>query len=173
MPSVWQATSKRQASSDDILDNFLLVFVFSITYDTEMDNIILDTNVLLAALRSRKGASYKLLTLVRAKKFRLHLSVPLFVEYESVCKREQHALDAETVDDILNYLALVASKHDIFYLWRPILKDPKDDHVLELAVKSSSQFIVTFNKKDFIGAEPFGVSIVSPLEYLQHLGEIK
>lgn len=161
-----------QPRSGDILIRSLLVFIFGITYDTEMDNIIIDTNVLLAALRSRKGASYKLLTLVRLKKFRLHLSVPLFVEYESVCKREQHALDAETVDDILNYLALVGDKHDIFYLWRPILKDPKDDHVLELAVKSNSEFIVTFNKRDFVGAESFGISIVSPLEYLQHLGEI-
>lgn len=73
---------------------------------------------------------------------------------------------------IASYLFLLLVLHKVEEI-PPILKDPKDDHVLELAVKSNSQFIVTFNKKDFVGAESFGISIVSPLEYLQHLGEIQ
>ena len=132
----------------------------------------MDTNVLLSAFRSRKGSSFRLLQLVDSGQFHINLSVPLFSEYESVLKREQHKLDNKTVDDILNYLALVGSKHEIFYLWRPVLKDPKDDHVLELAVKSNSGFIVTFNKRDFAGAEQFGIKLASPMEYLQYLGEI-
>ncbi len=137
-----------------------------------MDEIVLDTNVLLTALRSSTGASFRLLELVDAGLFHINLSVPLFSEYESVLKREQHALDSETVDDVLNYLALVGGRHEIFYLWRPFLKDPKDDHVLELAVKSNSRFIVTFNKRDFAGADQFRIALASPAEYLQHLGEI-
>lgn len=137
-----------------------------------MDNIVLDTNIVLSALRSNKGASHKLLTLLAETRFQIHLSVPLFAEYQDVLKREQHDLEQETIDDILNYLAFVAQKHDIFYLWRPFLKDPKDDHVLELAVKSNSRFIVTYNKRDFRNSEQFGITTITPLEFLQHLGEV-
>lgn len=138
-----------------------------------MTDIVLDTNVLLTALRSDKGASHALLRLIAESRFQLHLSVPLFSEYEDVLKRHQHGLDSETIDDVLNYLADVATKHDIFYLWRPFLKDPKDDHVLELAVKSNSQFIVSYNKRDFVGIQQFGIKVLSPLEFLKHIGEIE
>lgn len=137
-----------------------------------MKDIVLDTNVLLTALRSDRGSSHLLLKLVTEDKFRLHLSVPLFSEYEDVLKRHHHGLDDEVVNDILNYLAYTATKHDIFYLWRPFLKDPKDDHVLELAVKSNSQFIVSFNKRDFAGIEQFGLEVLTPLEFLRQIGEI-
>lgn len=137
-----------------------------------MNEIVLDTNVLLSALRSNQGASFKLLQLVDHGLFSINLSVPLFSEYESVLTREKHDLDLTSVDDILNYLALIARKHEIFYLWRPFLKDPFDDHVLELAVKSNSRFIITFNKRDFAGTEKFGIELATPAEYLKYLGVI-
>ena len=68
---------------------------------------------------------------------------------------------------------LVSNRKEIFFLWRPVLKDPKDDLVLELAVESESDYIVTFNKKDFRGIEKFGLKAVTPQEFLHIIGEIK
>ena len=136
--------------------------------------VVLDTNVLVAALRSRQGASHWLLRLVGDPRFRINLSVPLVLEYEDVLKRPDagHPLSAEEVDDVLNFLCASAGLREIFYLWRPVLPDPKDDFVLELAVESGCDYIVTFNTRDFAGAEKFGVLAIRPQEFLRELGEI-
>ena len=136
--------------------------------------VVLDTNVLVAALRSRRGASHRLLRLVGDPRWQINLSVPLLLEYEDVLKRADtgHALTLEEVDDVLNFLCASASLREIFYLWRPVLPDPKDDFVLELAVESGCEYIITFNSKDFVGAEKFGVSVMRPQEFLRELGEI-
>lgn len=138
-------------------------------------NIVLDTNVLVSALRSSGGASYKLLTLIDNGNFQLNLSVPLFLEYESVTLRECQKLLLKKSDilDILNYLAKASNKREIFYLWRPYLKDPKDDLVLEVAVESESKVIVTYNKKDFEGVEKFGTKVLTPKEFLKKRGLLK
>ena len=138
-------------------------------------NIVVDTNVLVSALRSQGGASYKLLTLIDNGDFHLNLSVPLFLEYESVILREiEHLLlDKESVEDILSYVALVSSKREIFYLWRPYLKDPKDDLVLEVAVESKSRIIVSYNKRDFSGIDKFGITVLTPKEFLVKRGFLK
>jgi putative PIN family toxin of toxin-antitoxin system len=107
--------------------------------------VVLDTNVLVAALRSRRGASHRLLKFVGDPRWRINLSVPLLLEYEDVLKRPDvgHSLSPEQVDDVLDFLCASASLREIFYLWRPILTDPKDDFVLELAVESGCDYIVT------------------------------
>ena len=136
--------------------------------------IVLDSNVLVTALRSRLGASYKLLTLIDCGKFQFHLSVPLLFEYESVLKRDvkNSELSMEEIDSILDYLCQLSSRHKISYLWRPYLKDPKDDFILELAVEAGCDFIITYNKKDFFGVEFFNIKILSPKEFLQKIGEL-
>lgn len=138
-----------------------------------MLRIVIDTNVIIAALRSRRGASFKLLSLIDAGLFRVNLSVPLFLEYEAVAKREQHrfTLNDQDIEDILNYIAAVSDKRDIFFLWRPFLKDPKDDLVLEIAVESASQFIITHNLRDFAGIEKFNLQAITPQQLLKQLGE--
>ena len=138
-------------------------------------NIVLDTNILVSALRSRKGASYKLLTLIDNGDFQLNLSVPLFIEYEAVTLREstKSPLSKEDILDILNYIAHISSKREIFFLWRPFLKDPKDDLVLEVAVESNSKFIITYNEKDFAGIEKFGIKTLTPKEFLTKRGLLK
>ena len=135
-------------------------------------NIVLDTNVLISALRSRQGASYKLLSLIDNGNFILNISVPLFLEYESVAYRESlnSPLGKSDIEDILNYIAQVSSKRDIFYLWRPFLKDSKDDLVLEVAVESRSKVIVTYNKKDFVGIDKFGIKALTSREFLEKRG---
>ncbi|MEA1891386.1 MAG: putative toxin-antitoxin system toxin component, PIN family [Campylobacterota bacterium] len=133
--------------------------------------IVLDTNVLVTALLSRNGASFKLLSLIDDKKIELVLSAPLVKEYEDVLSREKFAFNNDSIKDILDYLCLISSHHKIYYLWRPILKDFKDDMVLELAVKANA-IIVTHNKKDFEGASKFNLPVLSASEFLHLLGEI-
>jgi len=142
---------------------------------TETLQIIIDTNVLLSALRSQFGASFRLLSLVGDTRFQTNLSVALVLEYEDVLKRPEINLDLthQEIDDVLNFLCQNANLHEIFYLWRPTLRDPKDDFVLELAVESNSDYIVTFNTKDFAEAEKFGIQAVKPGEFLKIIGEIK
>lgn len=74
------------------------------------------------------------------------------------------------IDTLLDYYCSVANLHEIYYLWRPILRDPKDEMILELAVKAQCDFIVTFNKRDFLGIEQFGVVALTPKEFLGHIG---
>lgn len=75
------------------------------------------------------------------------------------------------IENLLDYVCSMANRQKIFYLWRPCLRDPKDDLVLELAVASRSGFIVTFNHRDFAGAEQFSIEVVSPIDFLRQIGE--
>ena len=137
--------------------------------------IVIDTNVFYAALRSRRGASHQLLQEIgRNDAFRIHLSVPLVLEYEEIAKRHSRTLGLThtDIDDILDYLCSVAGLHTIFYLWRPYLPDPDDDMLLELAVEAGCRRIVTFNKRDFRGSEQFGVRAVTPQEFLREIGVV-
>ena len=136
--------------------------------------VVLDTNVVVSALRSGRGASFRLLSLVGTGRFDICLSIPLLLEYEEVIGRhlDQIGLTRVQIDDILDYLCSVAIKQEIFYLWRPTLRDPKDDLVLELAVAAQCRDIVTYNRKDFAGSERFGVQARRPHELLAELGEI-
>ena len=134
--------------------------------------VVIDTNVIIAALKSNLGASHKLLLLLPEKIYTPNISVPLFVEYESVAKRKgliEH-LNYEDIDSILDYLLSMSSIRKVFYLWRPVLKDPKDDLVLEVAVESQSKYIITFNKKDFKGFEKFGIMALTPQEFMSKRG---
>src|SRR5512134_673549 len=121
--------------------------------------IVVDTNVFVTALRSQFGASYKLLSLIDEEIFKLNLSVPLALEYEEVAKRMigEIALSEKEIDDILDFVISRSNHRHIFYLWRPQLKDPSDDLVLELAVTASCNYILTYNVNDFKGIEKFGI----------------
>ncbi len=135
-------------------------------------NVVIDTNVLISALRSKQGASHKLLLLLAHDAFTPNVSVPLFVEYESVAKRTGllSGLDSNDINSILDYFLSKSKIRKIFYLWRPFLKDQKDDLVLEVAVESQSEYIITFNTNDFSGCEKFGVKIVTPYEFMKVRG---
>ncbi|MFN9732813.1 MAG: PIN domain-containing protein [Microcystis sp.] len=62
--------------------------------------------------------------------------------------------------------------HEIFFLWRPFLRDPKDDMVLELAVKAGCQSIITYNTRDFAGVEQFGLCLLEPSGFLRLIGKL-
>jgi putative PIN family toxin of toxin-antitoxin system len=136
--------------------------------------VVIDTNVLVSALRSRKGASFKVVSLIGKGLFQLSVSVPLVLEYESATKRVSKlvGLKYSDIDDILDYICKVAEHGDIYYLWRPFLKDPKDDMVLEVAVESESEFIVTHNLRDFAEIGQFGLEAITPNQLLERIGEL-
>jgi putative PIN family toxin of toxin-antitoxin system len=147
--------------------------VAGIVYDTAMvPRVVIDTSVFISALRSRRGASYRLLMLIGGKQFEIALSVPLVVEYEDAAKRMPDAtgLEPGEVDDVIDYLCSVAHLQEIHFLWRPALRDARDDHVLELAVEAGCRIIVTHNMKDFVEAERFGIEAVTPGEFLGRIG---
>lgn len=132
--------------------------------------VVIDTNVLVAALRSRRGAAFQVLLAMRDRRVEYVLSVPLFLEYEDVLKRPGMVpLPADSIDRLLSLLASSSHKQDIFFLWRPYLRDAKDDMVLEVAVAARCQGIVTFNTRDFQGAEQFGIDILTPQQLLEYL----
>ena len=136
--------------------------------------IVVDTNVFVTALRSQFGASYKLLSLIDEEIFKLNLSVPLALEYEEVAKRmmSEITLSEKEIDDILDFVVGRSNHWHIFYLWRPQLKDPSDDMVLELAVTAGCQYILTYNLKDFKGSEKFGIEAITPKAFLEMVGEL-
>ena len=137
--------------------------------------VVLDTNIIVSALRSQQGASYKLLMLVGRADFEINLSVSLLLEYEDATKRllGEIPLAEEDINNILDYLCSMANQREVFYLWRPFLRDPKDDMVLELAVSGRCEAIITYNKKDFVGGDQFGLRVITPKEFLEELGELK
>jgi len=146
-----------------------------IIYNTTMGvhQIVLDTNVFVTALRSKRGASYKLLSLIDSQMYQINLSVPLVIEYEAITKRQADELELTTheIDDIIDYLVLLANRWQIHYLWRPQLNDPNDDMLLELAVTANCKFIITYNLQDFKGVEKFNVEVVTPKDFLRIIGE--
>lgn len=115
-----------------------------------------------------------MLSLVGTGQFDLHLSVPLVFEYEDVLLRELPHLQVtkEAVEALIDFHCAVAMHHPIFFLWRPFLRDPKDDMVLELTVKAGCEFIVTYNARDFAGVEQFGIRVIDPGAFLQHIGAL-
>lgn len=136
--------------------------------------IVMDTNVLDSALRSRKGASFALLSrIARTDLFELNVSVPLILEYDDIGKRHISVtgLTALDIGGIVDFICANARKREIFYLWRPLLSDPKDDMVLELAVEAGCDAIVTFNVRDFAEAERFGIRVMTPRDFLLEIGE--
>jgi predicted nucleic acid-binding protein len=136
--------------------------------------IVIDTNVLDAALRSRRGASFKFVSLLPSDKFSIAISVPLVFEYEDALKRlASSAITEQDIGIFVDFLCKIGHHQDIFFLWRPFLPDPSDDYVLEVAVAAGCDAIVTYNKRDFKGIERFGLRVLDPRELLTEIGVIK
>jgi putative PIN family toxin of toxin-antitoxin system len=144
-----------------------------ISYDTAVRRVVLDTSVIVAALRSRQGASFRLVSLLEQGRYEIALSVPLLFEYEDVLTRfvETGLYESRDVDDFLDFVCHVAFRQSIFFLWRPYLPDAKDDMVLELAVAAGSEAIITHNVRDFVGTKNFGIEVHRPKDFLHILEE--
>ncbi len=149
------------------VDNSSILVLYLIP-DSMNDKIVIDTNVIFSGLNSRNGKSFSLLSKIPETLFDIQISVPLILEYESILLKHTEflGLDTNDVKKFLDYICHIGHETRIYYLWRPILKDPFDDHVLEVAVASNSQFIITHNIKDFEKAEDFNISPMTPGQYL-------
>ena len=137
--------------------------------------IVVDTSVLVAGLRSRRGAAFRLLSEVGKTHFEIALSVPLVLEYEDVLLRhaEDVGLAADDIDALLDYFCRVGHLQRIFFLWRPLLPDPKDDLVLEVAVAAECKAVVTYNVRHFAGTEQFWIQVSEPGPFLRDIGVLK
>jgi putative PIN family toxin of toxin-antitoxin system len=133
--------------------------------------VVLDTNVLVAAMRSRRGASFELMSRLGKGAFDIAVSVSLVLEYESVLLRHvaESQMSDQDIRDLVDYMCDVAMWQEIFFLWRPYLRDPNDDLILELAVAAGCDAVVTHNIRDFSGAERLGIEVLTPGTFLQVL----
>lgn len=134
-----------------------------------MNPVLIDTNVLVAGLTSSKGASYAVLQAVSVGKLRIVASTALWLEYESVLKRDEiralHGFSSKQIDKLLFALAVWVQPVMLHYLWRPQLRDPGDELVLEAAVNGHAKSIITHNTRDFALVAPkFGVRVLTPAQ---------
>ncbi len=138
--------------------------------------IIIDTSVVISAICSKRGASYRLLLNLGAdNRFEINLSTALLLEYEEKTKEHgaKFGYTDGQIDNFLNFICFVANEIPVRFRWRPFLRDADDEFVLELAIAANADYIVTYNLRDFVGAETFGIKIIMPKEFLQILGDIK
>lgn len=128
--------------------------------------VVLDTNIIVAAFQSATGASNAILRELGTRKFTHVYSNALLYEYEEVLLR----LNLLSVTQLETFLAFFVQQGEaamIYFRLRPQLKDPKDEHVLELAVNARVAYLVTFNLKDFVPARHFGINVILPRDFLQ------
>jgi putative PIN family toxin of toxin-antitoxin system len=132
--------------------------------------VVLDTSVVVAALRSRIGASNEVLRLVARRRITALATPALFLEYEDVLMRPEqsavHGLNVREIERVLAALASAVEPVTVHIAWRPQLRDPSDEMVLEAAINGQADALVTFNVKDFIPAKRFGLSVVRPADLL-------
>ena len=136
--------------------------------------IVVDTNVFVAALRSKRGAANFLVNRLDDERWQLNLSNALVLEYEDVLGREDMRtfISPAEINKTISAVCSISRFHKIFYLWRFLSRDPDDNFILELAIKANADFIVTFNKKDLSRAIEFGVRLVTPREFLENEGDM-
>jgi putative PIN family toxin of toxin-antitoxin system len=134
--------------------------------------VVLDTSVVVAALRTRLGAGNAVLRLVASRHLLLQATPPLFLEYEEVLKRPEqrlaHGLNVEDVDEFLAELAALIEPVEVHFEWRPQLRDPNDEMVLEAAINGQTNALVTYNVADFeIAGERFKIPVLRPVDLLR------
>ena len=137
--------------------------------DPDELRVVLDTNVLVAAARSRHGASFALVRSIPAAEFLPCLSVGLYAEWQEVMTRPSNVppgLTSENALDFVRYLSSQCHLQEIHFSWRPFLPDADDDMVLELALAAGCACIITHNVKDFAGSEQLGVTALTPRDFL-------
>ena len=136
--------------------------------------LVLDTDAVVAAIRSPTGASAAIVRAVRQRQAALLLSVPLAMEYEALCRRPEHRVEAglseREVEIFLDALIALAEPVLTHFLWRPQLHDPNDEMVLEAAVNGRADAVVTFNVRDYgTAASQFGVEVLLPREAIARI----
>ncbi|MEI7780420.1 MAG: putative toxin-antitoxin system toxin component, PIN family [Planctomycetota bacterium] len=132
--------------------------------------VVIDTSVLVAASKSRRGASFAIVSSIPSPHFEPCLSVSLYAEWLEALSRPENLPQGVTHDDVVGFVRYLASQshlQEIYFLWRPFLKDSDDDMLLELAVAANCRVIVTHNVRDFVGVEKFDIVALAPGQFLR------
>ena len=137
--------------------------------------VILDTNVILAAMRSQTGASHRLLLTIGHPHWQSVVTPALMYEYEDVARRPGNVpgLSRQAITDILDLIYRQSHRQLVWFSWRPLSPDPGDDLVLDAAIAGGCDFVVSFNKRHLRAAREFGIAVLPPAELLKLIGEIK
>jgi putative PIN family toxin of toxin-antitoxin system len=132
--------------------------------------VVIDTNVFIAGLRSKFGASHEILRLLPNQKWESNISIPLLLEYEEVAHRERLALnlDAKEIEKSLKAISAYSNHRVTHFKW-PVTKDRDDEMVIEVAISARCEYIITFNTRDFARAREFGIRVVTPGEFLDRV----
>lgn len=138
--------------------------------------IVIDTSVIISAIRSKRGASYRLLLSAgKDLRWQTNLSTALLFEYEEKLREQAQnfGYTKEDIDNFLDYICSIANEPPIYFRWRPFLRDADDEMLLDLAIAANANYIITYNVRDFRNVERFGIKAITPFEFLRILGDIK
>jgi len=137
--------------------------------------VILDTNVILAAMRSQTGASHRLLLTIGHPRWQSVITPALMYEYEDVARRPGAApgLSPQDITNVLNLLYRESHRQFVWYSWRPLSSDPGDDAMLEAAIAGGCDYVVSFNERHLRAARDFGIGILKPAALLKLIGQLK
>lgn len=129
---------------------------------------VMDTNVLYAGLRSRRGASFQILDTLWQRKWTLVFSNTVLTEYEEILKREAATLrlDFERINKLLDALCTLAERRHPSETWLPVLHDPDDEALVHLAVESQADHLVSHNPRHLEPARKLGVNLLEPRDFL-------
>jgi predicted nucleic acid-binding protein len=137
--------------------------------------VILDTNVILAAMRSQTGASHQLLLTLGHPRWQSVVTPALMYQYEDVARRPGNApaLSSQDITNILDQIYEQSHRQMVWFSWRPLSPDPGDDAILEAAIAGGCDFVVSFNERHLRAAREFGIEVLRPADLLKLIGEIK
>jgi predicted nucleic acid-binding protein len=137
--------------------------------------VILDTNVIVAAMRSRSGASHHLLLTIGHARWQCVVTPALMYEYEEVARRPGNApgLSPQDITNILDLIFRESHRQLVWFSWRPLSSDPGDDAILEAAIAGGCDYVVSFNERHLRVAKEFGIEILKPADLLKLIGESK
>jgi predicted nucleic acid-binding protein len=137
--------------------------------------VILDTNVVLAAMRSRTGASHRLLATIGHPRWQSVVTPALMYEYEDVARRPgaTPGLSPHEITNVLDMIYRESHRQFVWFSWRPLSTDPGDDAILEAAIAGRCDYVVSFNEPHLRVAREFGIEVLKPVNLLKLIGEIK
>jgi len=131
--------------------------------------------VILAAMRSRTGASHRLLLTIGHSRWQSVVTPALMYQYEDVARRPGNApgLSPQEITNILNLIYQHSHRQLVWFSWRPLSSDPGDDAILEAAIAGGCDLVVSFNERHLRAARAFGIEVLKPADLLKLIGEIK
>lgn len=135
------------------------------------ERAVFDVNVIVSGLRSRAGAAFRLLHVIGKRSFIATVSTTLLIEYERALREPSVPFSAREIGEFLDYICTVSKLQRVYFLWRPFLRNPNADMLLELAVAGCCSHIVTFNRKNFGNVDKFGLAVITPQQFLDLTGD--